>query len=206
MDIVSFIAGLVVGIVAVSIAVEFAWRKSMPEKTCKLIKNWNLNELKSPLIVAKKLEITPPSNAKVVVSSPTPYAKNARENPDAIQNFAIGLNKAFIFLGDIKEGQMAIVTGDEDIIKELKEKFYELWRRKEEVKSYIPSEGRVRIRGIVRAVFPYRDGYLMRISYEKGVVGVILKERMDVEGRRVEVEGEFTEYPFIRPSNITLLD
>ena len=58
----------------------------------------------------------------------------------------------------------------------------------------------------ISAVFPYRDGYLMRVSYEKGVVGVLLKERMDVEGRRVEIEGEFTEYPFIKPSNITLLD
>lgn len=206
LDIVSFIAGLVVGIVAVSIAVEFAWRKSFPEKTCKLTKNWNLNELQSPVIAAEKMEIEAPSEAKIVVSSPTPQAKNARENPDAIYNFAVGLNKAYIFAGKIKEGQIAIVTGDEDIMKELKEKFYSLWRKKEEVKSYIPSEGKVVIRGIVRAVFPYRDGYLMRVSYEKGVVGVLLKERMDVEGRRVEIEGEITEYPFIKPSNITILD
>ncbi|MCD6222218.1 MAG: hypothetical protein J7K12_00830 [Thermoplasmata archaeon] len=206
MDIISFIAGLVVGIVAVSIAVEFAWRKSFPEKTCKLTKNWNLNELRSPSIVAEKLEVAPPGEAKVVVATPTPLAKNARENPDAVHNFAFGLNKAYIFAGKIRDGQIAIVTGDEDIIKELKEKFYELWRKKEEIKSFIPSEGKVRIRGIVRAVFPYRDGYLMRVSYEKGVVGVLLKERMDVEGRRVEIEGEFTEYPFIKPSNITLLD
>ena len=206
LDIISFIAGLVVGIVAVSIAVEFAWRKSFPEKTCKVTKKWSLNELKSPAIVAERLEISPPEDARVVVATPTPPAKKARENPDAIYNFAIGLNKAYIFAGKIMDGQIAIVTGDEDIIKELKEKFYELWRKKEEIKSFIPSEGKVRIRGIVRAVFPYRDGYLMRVSYEKGVVGVLLKERMDVEGRRVEIEGEFTEYPFIRPSNITLLD
>jgi len=208
MDIISFIAGLVVGIVAVSIAVEFAWRKSLPEKTCKIIKNWRLSELKSPLIVAEKLEMEIPDDAKAVVATPSPYAKNARENADAIHNFAVGLNKAFIFSGKIMDGQIAIVTSDEDIIKELKEKFYELWRKKEEARSYIPHEGRghVKIRGIVRAVFPYRDGYLMRVSYEKGVVGVLLKEKMDVEGRRVEVEGEFTEYPFIKPSNIVLLD
>ena len=122
MDIISFIAGLVVGIVAVSIAVEFAWRKSFPEKTCKLTKNWNLNELRSPSIVAEKLEVAPPSEAKVVVATPTPHAKNARENPDAVHNFAFGLNKAYIFAGKIRDGQIAVVTGDEDIIKELKEK------------------------------------------------------------------------------------
>lgn len=206
MDIISFITGLVVGIVAVSIAVEFAWRKSMPEKTCKITKNWNMNELKSPIIVSEQVETDLPENARVVVATPTPYVKNARENEDAIHNFAVGLNKAYIFAGKIREGQIAIVTGDEEIMKELKEKFYELWRKREGVKSYVSSEGRVRIRGMVRAVFPYRDGYLMRLSYEKGVVGVLLKERMDVEGRRVEVEGEFVEYPFIKPSNITILD
>ncbi|MCD6448449.1 MAG: hypothetical protein J7L58_05340 [Thermoplasmata archaeon] len=206
MDIVAFIAGLIVGIVIVSIAVEFAWKKSLPEKTCKLISKWSLNELKNPLIVAERLHVTPPSDAKVVVATPTPLAKNARENPDVTGNFAIGLNKAFIFAGEIKEGQLAIVTSDEDIIKELRERFYDFYRVKEKVVSYVPKKGKVRIRGIVRAVFPYRDGYLMRVSYEGGLVGVLLKERMDVEGRRVEIEGEVLEYPFINPSNITILD
>ena len=205
MDIISFIAGLVVGIVAVSVAVEFAWRKSIPEKTCKVIKNWRLNELKSPMIVAEKIQVAVPPDAKVVVSSPSPGVK-ARENPDVVGNFAVGLNKAFIFAGEIKEGQIAIVTSDEDIIKFLKEQFYEFWRKKEKVVSYISPQGNVKIRGVVRAVFPYRDGYLMRVSYEKGVVGVILNESREIEGSRVEVEGEMIEHPFIKPTNITLLD
>ncbi len=206
MDIISFIAGLVVGILAVSIAVEFAWRKSFPEKTCKLTEKWNLNEIQAPMIAAEKLLVEPPSNAKVVVAAPTPFAKNARENSEVKSNFVVGLNKAYIFGGEIKEGQIAMVTADEDIMKELKNKFYEYWKKKERVTSSISSSGNVKIRGVVRAVFPYRDGYLMRVSYEKGVVGVILKEKMDVEGRRVEVEGNMTEYPFIKPVNITILD
>ncbi|RLF47778.1 MAG: hypothetical protein DRN29_01670 [Thermoplasmata archaeon] len=206
MDIIAFVAGLIVGIVVVSIAVEFAWKKSVPEKTCKLTKKWNLNELRNALIVAEKLHITPPSDAKVVVAAPTPLAKNARENPSVIGNFVIGLNKAYIFAGEIKEGQIAVVTSDEDILKELRDMFYEFYKVKEKAVSYVPKKGRVRIRGVVRAVFPYRDGYLMRLSYEGGIVGVLLKEKMDVEGRRVEVEGEVLEYPFINPYNITVLD
>lgn len=207
MEIVTFIAGIIVGIVAVSIAVEFAWKKSLPEKTCKLIKNWRLHELKNPLIVAEKLLVDAPPDAKIVVASPTPYAKNAKENAEVTGNFAVGLNKAYIFAGEIKEGQVAVVTSDEDIIKELRSVFYDFYRRHEKVKPYVSSgEGRIKIRGIVRAVFPYRDGYMMRVSYEKGLVGVILKEKMDVEGRRVEVEGEMKEYPFINPYNITVLD
>jgi len=206
MDIVAFVAGLIVGIVIVSIAVEFAWKKSIPEKTCKLVRKWSLGELKSPLIAAERLHVAPPSDAKVVVATPTPLAKNARENANVIGNFAVGLNKAFIFAGEIKDGQLAIVTSDDDILKELRETFYEFYRVKEKVVSYVPKKGRVKIRGVVRAVFPYRDGYLMRVSYEGGLVGVILKERMDVEGRRVEIEGEVLEYPFINPLNITVLD
>ncbi|RLF44655.1 MAG: hypothetical protein DRN29_08070 [Thermoplasmata archaeon] len=206
MDIVAFVAGLIVGIVIVSIAVEFAWKKSIPEKTCKLIRKWRLDEIKNPLIVAERLHLSPPSDARVVVATPSPLAKNARENPDVVGNFAVGLNKAFIFAGEIKEGQLALVTSDEDILKELRETFYEFYRVKEKVVSYVPKKGRVKIRGVVRAVFPYRDGYLMRVSYEGGLVGVLLKERMDVEGRRVEIEGDVVEYPFINPINITVLD
>jgi len=203
---VAFVAGLIVGIVIVSIAVEFAWKKSIPEKTCKLIRKWRLDEIKNPLIVAERLHLSPPSDARVVVATPSPLAKNARENPDVVGNFAVGLNKAFIFAGEIKEGQLALVTSDEDILKELRETFYEFYRVKEKVVSYVPKKGRVKIRGVVRAVFPYRDGYLMRVSYEGGLVGVLLKERMDVEGRRVEIEGDVVEYPFINPINITVLD
>lgn len=202
----AFVAGLIVGIVIVSIAVEFAWKKSIPEKTCKLIRKWRLDEIKNPLIVAERLHLSPPSDARVVVATPSPLAKNARENPDVVGNFAVGLNKAFIFAGEIKEGQLALVTSDEDILKELRETFYEFYRVKEKVVSYVPKKGRVKIRGVVRAVFPYRDGYLMRVSYEGGLVGVLLKERMDVEGRRVEIEGDVVEYPFINPINITVLD
>ncbi len=207
MEVITFVAGVIVGIVAVSIAVEFAWKKSMPEKTCKLTKKWNLGEIKNPLIAAEKLLVDAPQGAKIVVASPTPHAVNAKENPDVTGNFVVGLNKAYIFAGEIREGQIAMVTSDEDIMKELKSMFYDFYRGHERVKSYAPSgRGMVKIRGVVRAVFPYRDGYMMRVSYEKGLVGVILKERMDVEGRRVEVEGEMKEYPFIYPHSITLLD
>ncbi len=206
MDIIAFVAGLIVGIVAVSIAVEYAWKKSIPEKTCKILKRWDLKELVNPLIVAEKLNVEPPPDAKIVVSTPSKFSENARENPDVIGNFAVGLNKAFIFAGEIKDGQLVIVTSDDDILRELRDMFYEFYKVKERILTKVPKKGKVRIRGIVRAVFPYRDGYLMRLSYEEGVVGILLEERMDIEGKRVEVEGEVIEYPFIKPKNITLLE
>jgi hypothetical protein len=205
-SLIGFIAGLVVGIVAVSVAVELAWKKSVPEKTCKLLKKWSLSELKNPLIVAEKISIEPPADAKVVVATPSPKIKNAVENEEAIGNYAVGITKAYIFAGEIKENQIAFVISDEDILKELRANFYELYRKKEKPASYVPTKGKVRVRGVVKAVVPYRDGYIMRLAYEEGVLGVLLKERMDVEGRKVEVEGEISEYPFVTPYNIILLD
>ena len=46
----------------------------------------------------------------------------------------------------------------------------------------------------------------MRIAYEGGIVGALIKERMDVEGRHVEVEGQILDPPFMNPTNITVLD
>ena len=206
MDIIAFVAGLIVGIVAVSIAVEFAWKKATPEKTCKLIKNWRLDEIKNALIVAEKILVKPPDDAKVVVATPSSFAKKAHENPEIIGNFAVGVNKAFIFAGDIKNGQLALVTSDQDLLKELRNTFYGYDTAHEERKSYTHYPGSVVIRGVVRAVFPYRDGYLMRIAYEGGIVGALIKERMDVEGRHVEVEGQILDPPFMNPTNITVLD
>lgn len=206
MDIIAFVAGLIVGIVAVSIAVEFAWKKTAPEKTCKLIKNWHLDEIRNALIVAEKLQVEPPHDAKVVVGTPSSFAQKAHENPEIVGNFAVGVNKAFIFAGDIKNGQVALATSDEELLQELREIFFEYDRAHEERKSYTHHPGAIVIRGVVRAVFPYRDGYLMRISYEGGLIGAFIKERMDVEGRHVEVEGQILDPPFMSPTNITVLD
>jgi hypothetical protein len=206
MDIIAFVAGLIVGIVAVSVAVEFAWKKSVPEKSWKTARGWRLSEIRSPLIAAEKLLVAPPENAKVVVGSPSSFAKNARENPDVTGNFAVGVDRAFVFAGDIKEGQLAFVTSDEDIIQELRDMFFDFYTTRERATSHVAPKGFVTIRGRVKAVFPYHDGYLMRVSYEGGIVGVRIKDRMDVEGRRVEVEGKLLEPPFMEPHNITVLD
>lgn len=206
MDLIAFVAGLIVGIVAVSIAVEFAWKKDVPEKKCKLVKKWRQHEIKNPLIVTEKLLTEPPKHAKIVVKEPSSFAKKARENTNVKGNFIVGIEKALIFAGDIRDDQLAMLTSDEDIINELHDTFYSLYKTPEKKQSKISQKGPVTIRGIVRAVFPYREGYLMRVSYEKGIIGAIMKERMDVEGRRVEIVGELLEPPFMEPYNIKVLD
>ena len=55
---------------------------------------------------------------------------------------------------------------------------------------------------------PYRDKYLIRLSYEGGVTGILINERLDLEGRKIEVEGEVSKEmkPFINAYHIEVLE
>jgi len=209
-DVISLIVGFVVGIIAVSIAIELSWRKEEVVETCKIAKRWSISEINSPLIVAEKLKMDVPRNSKVVVKVETAFSKGAKVNPDAYGNFILGSDRALIFSGEIREGQLAFRTVDERILRNLRELFNKFWEGEgEEVKTE-KSRGRgtVTIRGIAKAVVPYRDNYLIRLSYEEGIIGILIDEKMDLEGRKIEVEGEMVgdERPFIKAYHLEVLE
>jgi len=211
MQLISLIIGFVVGIVAVSLAIELGWRKEEAPEKCKLARRWNIGEIKNPLVVAEKIKMEMPEDAKIVVAVQTQYSKKAKVNPEVKGNFIIGDDRALIFSGEIKEDQLAFWTIDESIMRALRNQFYKLWEEKEEKKAVttkIPEKGGVTIRGLVRAVVPYRDKYLIRLSYEGGVTGILINERLDLEGRKIEVEGEVSKEmkPFINAYHIEVLE
>ncbi|KAA0001355.1 MAG: hypothetical protein FE048_05620 [Thermoplasmata archaeon] len=211
MEIISLIIGFVVGIVAVSLAIELGWRKEEAPETCKVAKRWNIKEIKNPLVVAEKIKMEMPEGARMVVAVETPYSKKAKVNPNAKGNFIIGDDRALIFSGEIREDQLAFWTIDENIMRVLRNQFYKLWEEREEkkvVSKEVPKKGGVTIRGLVRAVVPFRDRYLVRLSYEGGVTGILINERLDLEGRKIEVEGEVSEEikPFINAYHIEVLE
>ena len=98
-DVISIIVGFVVGIIAVSIAIELSWKKEETVETCKIAKKWSLSEMRNPLIVAEKLKMDAPSGSKVVVRVDTAFSKGAKQNPDVKGNFALGNDRALIFSG-----------------------------------------------------------------------------------------------------------
>ena len=209
MDVISLIVGFVVGIIAVSIAIELSWKKEEVVETCKIAKRWSISEISNPLIVAEKLKMDVPRSAKVVVKVETAFSKGAKVNPDAYGNFILGNDKALIFSGEIREGQLALRTVDKHILRRLRELFDEFWEGEGEEaateKSY--RKGTVTVRGIAKAVVPYRENYLIRLSYEGGVIGILIDEKMDLEGRKIEVEGEMVgdERPFVKAYHIEIL-
>lgn len=196
-------------------AIELGWRKETITHTCKLTDIWSLNEFKNPLIVAEKLHITPPGNAKVVVSNTVLQKGNVKKHPGVRGNFVLGENRALLFTGEIKPGKLALWTIDEVIIKKLRNEFYRLWEDTPENRVSVsapPSLGTTedekeeyrQIQGRVRATVPFRDGYLLRISTEDRVMGVMVDERLDLTGKIVEVKGQLTQedHPLIIATQI----
>jgi len=196
-------------------AIELGWRKETSNETCKLTDIWSLHELKNPLIVAEKLHMAPPENAKVVVANTILQKGNVKKHPGVRGNFALGENRALLFTGEIKRGELALWTIDDAIIKKLRNEFHRLWGDTDEshVSASLPlplstreeeKEERIRIRGRVRATVPFRDGYLLRISTEDRVMGVMVDERLELAGKMVEVEGQLTQedHPLIMATQI----
>ena len=195
-------------------AIELGWKKETITQTCKLTDSWSLHELKNPLIVAEKLHIIPPDNAKVVVANTILQKGNVKKHPGVRGNFALGENRALLFTGEIKRGELALWTIDDTIIKKLRNEFHHLWKDSDEnpvsASSSRPrdtekeKEDHIRIRGRVRATVPFRDGYLLRISTEDQVMGVMVDERLELTGKIVEVEGQLTQedHPLIIATQI----
>jgi hypothetical protein len=209
-DVISLIVGFVVGIIAVSIAIELSWKKEEVVETCKVAKKWSLSEIKNPLIVAEKLKMNAPSGSKVVVRVETAFSKGAKQDSKVVGNFALGSDRALIFTGEIREGQLAFRTVDERILRNLRNLFNRFWEGEggaEETKVSI-RKGTVTVRGIARAVVPYREHYLIRLSYEKGIIGVLIDEKMELEGKKIEVEGEMVgdDRPLIKAYHLEMLE
>lgn len=208
LDVLSLIIGFVVGIIAVSIAIELGWKKQEPTKTYKMATRWSLNELHRPKIVAEKLKMDVPAHADVVVQARTSFSKDAHENPDVTGNFAVGDGKALVFAGEIHPGQLAFRTVDDGIVRRLRERFREYSTEPGEAKDTAPAGSGVTMRGMAKAVVPYRDQYLIRLSTTEGIRGVLVNERLDLEGKMIEVEGELVgdDRPFIKPYHLETLE
>lgn len=208
LDVLSLIIGFVVGIIAVSIAIELGWKKQSPTKTYKMATRWSLNELHRPRVVAEKLKMDVPRHADVVVKARTSFSKNALENPDVTGNFAVGDGKALIFAGEIHPDQMAFRTVDDDIVRRLREQFQQYTTEPSETTGKAPMRGGITMRGMAKAVVPYRDQYLIRLSTTEGIRGVLINERLDLEGKTIEVEGELVggDRPFIKPYHLEIIE
>jgi hypothetical protein len=221
-DVLSLVLGLVVGGVAVGMVVEVMGRARTPERQqAKLTGGWRLAELASPTIVARDVvDAEVPRGATVYASgtvAPEVVAScTVRHVPTVRAEFAIdaGETKAILFTSGVRDGSLALVTVERDLVARLANEARALGDRGD---SYVERHriedlaGRdgvtVETQGLVQDVMPFRERFMIRLSEGEHVIGVLVdKDAGELRDERILVRGllrrDRTGYPVIEASDI----
>ena len=140
MDIVVFIAGFVIGVVSVALAIEFGMKKtSKSEPASRSTRKWSISEIRNPRIVAEYLgDIDIPKNSRLVVNKHKDNivfeGLNAKRNSGIKGNFILGDDRALILAGPVKKDEMGVWTVEKEILESLNNYFEETWSKGTEMK------------------------------------------------------------------------
>ena len=135
MDVVLFIAGFIIGVIAVGLAIELGMKKSSRTlPASRPTHRWNISEISNPRIIAENLgNMELPKNAKVVV--------NQVENKDILQgldvkthtgirgNFILGEDRALVLSGSIKNDALGVWTVEKVMLDKLNQYFEDSWSK-----------------------------------------------------------------------------
>ncbi|PNX45276.1 MAG: hypothetical protein BV459_09060 [Thermoplasmata archaeon M11B2D] len=138
MDVVAFITGLVVGVVAVGLAIEIGMRKmTKTNPASRPTHKWSLAELKNPRIVAEYLgDMELPKDAKVVVNHIQNQERlqgvEAKTHTGIRGNYILGENRALILAGPVKENELGIWTVEKSMLEKLNAYFEDSWAKAHE--------------------------------------------------------------------------
>jgi len=133
MDIIALIIGFSMGVIVVSIAVEFGMKKtSQVGPASKHTKNWDISEISNPRIMAEYLvDADLPKDSKIVVNKCKDKSMleglNAKLHSGIRGNFIIGDDRVLILSGPVKKDEIGFWTVEEDIVQKLNEDFDEMW-------------------------------------------------------------------------------
>ncbi len=136
MDLLSIGLGILIGIVVTAFMVEIGMRKILPwGVTSRLTSVWNLNEIKDDktlLIAAEKIEnVEIPKNSRVVVKQREGVAllkgTEVVVNPSVHLNFAVGPDRALMFMSSIHPNALTVWTTNEKMVRRLTSEFNRLW-------------------------------------------------------------------------------
>ena len=140
MDIVVFIAGFIVGVVSVALAIEFGIKKtSKSEPASRSTRKWSISEISNPRIVAEYLgDVDIPKNSRIVVNKHKDdmvfAGVNAKINSGVRGNFILGDDRALILAGPVKKDEMGVWTVEKEILESLNNYFEETWSKGTEMK------------------------------------------------------------------------
>ena len=133
MDIIALSVGFGIGVIVVAIAIEFGTKKekiTMPN-TRRTV-DWSINEIQNPKIMAEYLgDLSIPKSSKVLVhkyKDPERFIGiNIRRNTKIKGNFVLGIDRALILSGPMKQGELGFWTVEKEIVNTLHEEFDQSW-------------------------------------------------------------------------------
>ncbi len=175
-----------------------------PRERFQLTTGWRVSEFQDPVLVVRELQgVAVPQGALVIASglvdADIQAACEVRQAPEVRAEFVLDRahRRALLWFGGARVGSMGLITTDETIVARLENEFKGLWDKAEPyVERYKIAQlsGRtgvtVETEGEVQEVIPWRDAWMLRLTDQGHVLGVLLpKDPTALEGRRVRVRG-----------------
>jgi hypothetical protein len=135
MDVVAFIAGLIIGVIAIGLAIELGMRRiNKAEPATRPTHKWSIAEIANPRIIAENMgAIELPRNAKVVVNEFQDGSMlkgiEVKQHSGIRGNFILGDDRALILSGAIKQDELGIWTVEKEMLEKLNKYFNDSWEK-----------------------------------------------------------------------------
>jgi hypothetical protein len=212
MDPFTLLLGFAIGVAVTFLLIFVGIRIKTPvEKNVELVPMWSINELGLDVcgVVERISDLDLPAGSQLIVKntdSVPPKITNTCElriDPTISENFLIGQNRAFIFMGTATQKVPVLLTEDDDLLMRLRSEFNSRWDKAELhaepiiMKDLSENVGHyTRIKGTVvdikefnpRETSPY--SYILRVVDRGAGVDVLSKKRYTGE---IEVVGSVRE-------------
>ncbi len=175
-----------------------------PRERYQLTTGWRVSEFDDPVLVVRDIQgVQVPAGAKVLASglvdSSVQAGCDVRQAAEVRAEFVLdrARGRALLWFGGAREGSMGLITTDATLVARLENEFKSLWDKAEPyVERYKIAElsGRtgvtVETEGEVQEVIPWRDQWMMRLTDQGHVLGVLVpKDPTALETQRVRVKG-----------------
>lgn len=135
MDVIAFVIGLIIGVVAVGLAIEIGMRRvSKAQPATRPTHKWSIAEIENPRIIAENMgTIELPKNAKIVVNEYPDSAMfqgmEVKHHTGIRGNFILGDDRALILSGPIQQDELGIWTVEKDMLEKLNKYFEDSWEK-----------------------------------------------------------------------------
>ena len=196
---------------AVGAGATYAWFQRKPAQEpprtgqgVRLTTGWRLSELGTPLVVAQDVEpLDVPPGTRILTAGIVDPSVQAQAQVEAVPSvraqFALDgeRRRALLFLGGVRDGSMAALSTDPDLVARLDAEAKRLASRAEgyvERRRVGDLAGRqgvlVEVDGVAQDVLPYHDGFMIRLEDQGAIIGVLVaKDASELAGERLRVLG-----------------